>query len=298
MIANRVRHFIAVARAGGFGRAAAELGISQAPLSQSIQRLERELGVALFDRHSKGATLTEAGRAYLPDAEVAVAASERARTLARAEANAMRPVRLGVITPALWGALPALLAAARGAGVGVELVEGTTDELRDGLLDGRLDLSFVATLPTRSERLTVIDIEQEPLVAAIPAEAETTGDTHADLARMAEALVLFPRHYGPRLYDAMLALFADRGHEPRIVLESPRMLTTLALVSAGVGSSIVSPSLAAAVEVAGVAYRPFRPGLAVPSWPVSLAFIEPGERTPTARLLARWRSVTPWKPVA
>ena len=99
MISNRVRHFIAVAKAGGFGRAAADLGTAQAPLSQSVQRLERELGVTLFERHAKGVTLTDAGRAYLPDAQVAVAASERARVLAQAEANADRPVRLGVITP-------------------------------------------------------------------------------------------------------------------------------------------------------------------------------------------------------
>lgn len=289
MIANRVRHFIAVARAGGFGRAAAELGVAQAPLSQSVQRLERELGVLLFERHPKGVTLTEAGRAYLPDAEVAVAASERARTLARAEANASRPVRLGVITPALWGALPSLLAAARDAGVRVELVEGTTDELLEGLLSGRLDLSFVATLPTRPSRMTVVDIEQEPLVAAFPSSEEAAGHAYADLARMAEALILFPRHYGPRLYDAMLAVFADRGLRPRIVLESPRMLTTLALVSAGLGASIVSPSLAGAVTVAGVVYRPFELGLVVPSWPVSLAYIQPADRTPTAKLLAHWR---------
>jgi DNA-binding transcriptional LysR family regulator len=289
MIANRVRHFIAVARAGGFGRAATELGIAQAPLSQSIQRLERELGVTLFERHAKGVTLTDAGRAYLPDAEVAVAASERARALARAEANAVRPVRLGVITPALWSALPSLLAAAREANVRVELIEGTTDELRDGLLSGRLDLSFVAALPNRSARLTILDLDQEPLVAAFPATDEVANDVHADLGKMAEALILFPRYYGPRMYDATLALFEQRALVPRIVLESPRMLTTLALVSAGVGASIVSPSLADAISVKNIVYRPFEARLPVPSWPVSLAYIQPEERTPTAKLLAHWR---------
>ena len=199
MIANRVKHFIAVAQAGGFGRAAAGLGVAQAPLTQSIQRLERELGVLLFDRHSKGVTLTDAGRAYLPDAQIALAASERARILAQSEANTARPVRLGVITPALWGALPALLGAARRAGVSVELTEGTTDELRDGLFNGQLDLSFVATLPMRYDRLTVVDLDREPLVAAFPVDDEGRDDPCANLERMANALILFPRHYGPRL---------------------------------------------------------------------------------------------------
>ncbi len=287
MISNRVRHFIAVARAGGFGKAAAELGIAQAPLSQSVQRLERELGVALFERSAKGVTLTAAGQAYLPEAQVAVAASDRARALARAEGDVTGPVRLGVITPALWGPLPTLLAVARAAQIRVQLIEGTTDELLDGIFSGRLDLSFVAPPFMSSDRLTIMDISQESLVAAIPEQLSARHLAFADLAQLAQALVLFPRPYGPTLYDAILALFSGRGMTPSIVLESPRMLTTLALVSAGVGCSVVSPSLAAAVDVKGVAFRPFEPSLAAPSWPVSLAFLPPAERTPAARLLKR-----------
>ncbi|MEQ7874324.1 LysR family transcriptional regulator [Sphingomonas sp. ASV193] len=288
MIANRVRHFIAVAKAGGFGRAAAELGISQAPLSQSVQRLERDLGVALFDRHAKGVTLTDAGRAYLPDAEIAVAASERARIMAQSQSDASRAVRLGVITPALWGALPSLLAAARHADVRIELVEGTTDELREGLLNGKLDLSFLAAPLAKAERLTVVDLEREPVMALLPDRDGLRDLETADLAQMARALILFPRHYGPRLYDSTLALFVDRGLEPTIVFESPRMLTTLALVSAGIGSSIISPSLARSAAIAGTLCVPFDEDLPVPSWPVSLAYIPPAGRSPTARLLAHW----------
>ena len=285
MISNRVRHFIAVARAGGFGKAAAELGIAQAPLSQSVQRLEKELGVNLFERSAKGVALTSAGRAYLPEAQVAVAASDRARSLIRAEGDASTPVRLGVITPALWGPLPTLLAIARRAGVRVELVEGTTDELLDGMFSGQLDLSFVAPPFGSSDRLTIMDINQEALVAALPASLGAPGRAFADLAVMADAMILFPRQYGPTLYNSMFALFAARGLVPRVVFESPRMLTTLALVSSGVGCSIVSPSLAAAVSVRGVVYQPFEPGIEVPTWPVSLAYLPPAERTPAARLL-------------
>ena len=284
MISNRVRHFIAVARAGGFGRAAADLGMAQAPLSQSIQRLEQELGVRLFDRHAKGVTLTAAGRAYLPEVEIAVSASDRARSLARAEIERAQPVRLGVITPALWRPLPSVLAAAEGAGVCVELIEGTNDDLLDALLRGRLDMSFVAPPFRRSDRLTIVDIDVEPLVAALPSEVDGAEHAYANLERMADALILFPRSYGPALHDAVLALFSNADLRPRIVMESPRMLTTLALVSAGIGSSVVAPSLAAAVAVAGVTYRPFEPSLAVPSWPVSLAYIEPAAHTPAGTI--------------
>jgi len=80
---QRYRHFLAVADAGHFGRAAALLGMRQPPLSQSIARLERGLGTALFERTPRGAKLTRAGEAFLPEARVAVAAAERAAAAVR-----------------------------------------------------------------------------------------------------------------------------------------------------------------------------------------------------------------------
>jgi DNA-binding transcriptional LysR family regulator len=80
---QRLRHILCVADEGHFGRAAQRLGMAQPPLSQSIRRSERELGIALFERTPKGAVLTAAGRACLPEARVAVAAAERATAQAR-----------------------------------------------------------------------------------------------------------------------------------------------------------------------------------------------------------------------
>src|ERR1700723_1905925 len=105
---QRFRHILIVADEGNFARAAARLGMAQPPLSQSIQRSERDLGVALFRRTRKGVYLTVAGQALLPEARAAVAAAERAEALARAAAS-RRPVRIGVATPCLWGPLPELL---------------------------------------------------------------------------------------------------------------------------------------------------------------------------------------------
>ena len=68
-----MRYLLAVADAGSLTHAAAALGVAQPALSQALKRLETELGVRLFDRSRRGATLTEAGRAIIDDVRASLA---------------------------------------------------------------------------------------------------------------------------------------------------------------------------------------------------------------------------------
>jgi DNA-binding transcriptional LysR family regulator len=91
MESRELAYFVAVAEELHFGRAAARLGIAQPPLSRAVQRLERRLGVRLFDRTNRRIELTPAGEVLLAEGRKALtaldAAAHRARRAGRADSR-------------------------------------------------------------------------------------------------------------------------------------------------------------------------------------------------------------------
>jgi DNA-binding transcriptional LysR family regulator len=288
MSIQRYKHFIAVADQANFGRAAARIGIKQPPLSQSIRRLERDLRVVLLERTGKGVRLTAAGKAFLPEARAAVAAATRAEALARGATDPRSPVRIGVVSVALWDVLPQLLAAAEQANVTVHLEQKTTNEQLAALADGNLDLGLLVPPFDGPARLNVIGLANEPVVAAVPAKMRPPGLRPIPLNTLAQRLILFPREDGPTLHDAIVAMFSTRGMTPNLI-QSPQMLTTLALVSAGFGCSIVPATVSRNLSAHGVEYCRISLKAPVPTWPVALAHMPIPSQSECAKLLSVFR---------
>jgi len=139
---RHLRYFVAIAEEGSFTGAAERLWVAQPGLSTQIRRLESELGVQLFERHTRGVDLTAAGELFLERARTVLAAAEAARSTGRdIEEGLVGSVRVGIATGVGWPGTAALLGGFGRERPGMELtvVEAYAGTLLEELRAGRLD---------------------------------------------------------------------------------------------------------------------------------------------------------------
>jgi DNA-binding transcriptional LysR family regulator len=283
---RHLRYFVTVAEEGHVTRAAERLGIQQPPLSQQIRALERELEVQLFHRKPRGVELTQAGRALLDEARAILARADHAvaaaRRAARGEAGR---IGIGFTSSASFHPfVPRAIRAFREAHplVALALDESGTVELAEALRREAIDAAFVRSPIAESEGLIIRPLLDEPMVAALPSgHPLSADDALLPLAALAgETFVLYRRPVGPGLHDAIIAACDRAGFSPQIGQEAPRMLSTLSLVAAGLGVTVVPASMSR-LEAEGVAYRPLDPAAQLVA-PLNLA-CRRGESAPAVR---------------
>ncbi|MDQ1289441.1 MAG: hypothetical protein QG622_3007 [Actinomycetota bacterium] len=262
---DHVRSFVIVAEEKHFGRAAQRLRMTQPPLSRHVQRLERDVGARLLDRTSHGVELTDAGRAFLPDARRLLALAEAAvRTTRRAAAGGAGELAVGFTPLSGLHALGPVLDRVENArpGVRLSLHELPSATQLDLLRSGVLDLGLVHP-PTDRPVLESLVVGREQLLLAVPSGHRLAGETPLDVGRIAgeRLLALDPdaaRHLA-RVIDGVL------GPVRRTVSDRVGTVhTMLALVRAGRGLAVV-PASAAGLGLRGVRLRPLvtRPVLPV-----------------------------------
>ena len=243
-----MRHFVAVAEELHFGKAAKRLNMAQPPVSQSIRRLELDLGVDLFNRSRRGVELTEAGRIFLIEARRTLMQAELARKMARRAATGSVEVRIAFIGPALYRVLPQLVVQFRKThpDTHLRLFEQTSVEQTRGILAGDYDIGFVTAGTEYIEGCQTLVVERAPFVAALPASWPIAQNASVTLAMLADqALIMPPQRYAARGPDVVSA-FKAQGLMPTISQEATQMNTALSLVSVGLGYSLVVATAALA----------------------------------------------------
>jgi DNA-binding transcriptional LysR family regulator len=272
---RHLRYFIAVAEEGHITRAAERLGIQQPPLSQQIRALETELDVQLFRRKPRGMELTEAGRALLTDARAVLAHVEHALATTRRTARGEQGrIAVGFTNSAPFHPfVPRAIRVFRETYplVSFVLEEGSTSELVEALERGTIDAAFIRSPVGDAVGLTVDPLLEEDMVVALPVAHQLSVAGEVALkALAAETFILYRRRVGPGLYDAIIGACQRAGFSPQIGQEAPRIVSTLNLVAAGLGVSIVPASMQR-LTMDGVAYRRLK-GAQLPKAPLNLAY--------------------------
>ncbi|MBO3752656.1 LysR family transcriptional regulator [Streptosporangiaceae bacterium NEAU-GS5] len=160
-------YFVAVAEHRHFGRAAEQLGMAQPPLSRAISRLERRMGVRLFERTSRRVDLTTAGEVFLRESRKILSALDGA--VSRTQ-RAARPRRLVLAAPAGTGAglLAEVLDAYRRGPDPVPVEVLFTTDLGTALRTGTADAAFMCGSDDL-DGLDRVDLLDEAPVALLPA---------------------------------------------------------------------------------------------------------------------------------
>jgi DNA-binding transcriptional LysR family regulator len=247
-LSRHLRYFVVAAEELHFSRAAEILGMAQPPLSQSIQRLERELDVELFDRSRRQVRLTAAGRLLLNEARELLAKEERLRALMRrAREGVLGVLRAGVPPETPATALQALLRelAEQVPDLDVDLQELTTaaEQLRS-LTSGQLDVGLVHH-PVDAAGLQLGPVADVPLGVVLP-RVSPLARRHevapADLT--GHDLILFPRATAPAWHDRILAICREQGFSPTGLRHARNPEFLLGLVLAGHGVAFEQEALA------------------------------------------------------
>ena len=212
-----------------------------------MQQLEAELGTVLFERATRPAQLTEAGRLFF---EQAVQVLERIDDMQAAmrglQQVGVNRFSIGFVASTLYGRLPDIIRAYRAARPGVELtlLELTTMEQMAALKEGRIDVGF-GRIPIDDPAITRVLLRNEPLIVALslghPALQTDAPMTLADVAR--NTLIIYPKAPRPSYADQVLAVFRDRGLKPAALHEVRELQTALGLVAAEVGICLVPAAI-------------------------------------------------------
>ncbi len=230
--------FSAVARNGGITRAAEELNTVQSNVTQRVKALEAEIGTALFERHSRGMTLTGAGRRLFPYAQRMAALAREAVLAAQDDGEPKGPLSIGSMETTAAVRLPALLAEfhRRFPKVTLALKTSTTADLVTGVLDGTLDGAFVAAPIEHGDLITIVAFHEE-LVLVTPRRFASLASLRAGTPESGPTALAF--RTGCTYRQRLEQLLTDLGWPTAARFELGTLDGMIGCVASGMGVTVL-----------------------------------------------------------
>lgn len=243
---RQLQYALQIAIEKNFSRAAEKLHIAQPSLSQQLSKLEKELGVLLFQRTTNSVEVTYAGTRFVEKAQKILDMVEQLKQEME-DISQMRKGKLVVGSLPITGAhvLPLVLPVfqERYPEIDIVLVEETTSNLEQLTASGQADISLLS-LPLIDDSLDYEPVIEEEIVLAVPpqhplaARLAAGGSKTVDIAELQEEpFIALKRGQGFR--QIAITLCNDAGFTPNIVFESSNIETVQSLVAAGMGIAFI-----------------------------------------------------------
>jgi DNA-binding transcriptional LysR family regulator len=241
---RHLRYFVAVAELQNIHRAAAKLHVSQPPLSRQIRDLEDEVGVALFEHKANSLRLTEAGRAFLPEARAVLQRVDDAVQMARIVGTGQGgEIHVGYSPSLAAELLPRALKhfEESSPGVRVRLHDLSTQEMLSGLVDGKLQVALLGSRAMKGTAgLDFEELQRHSAYVAVPLTHPLAHARKVGLEQVAqERLLGVSRSEYPDYHELADQLFAPLNRAPQFAEEFDSVTSLIAALEAGRGVAVV-----------------------------------------------------------
>lgn len=241
--ATALEYFCVLAEELHYSRAAARLHISAPSLSQQISRLERQIGVQLFERSPRAVRITSAGAELLPLAEEVCAARKAADAWADSIRNRGRTtLRVGIVVPTAWATRLLQTAAETMPNTDWRVVKLGFNEESDALREDRIDIA-IAVAPVDSTRgLRIMPLFSERRVLVMPKGHRFAGRGSVDIDELNDEVFAAPAGEDRQALSWWLVDPRPDGSRVRRGPVADEFEGVLELVSAGLAVNIAGES--------------------------------------------------------
>ena len=256
---NLLQAAIALAEELHFGRAADRLNMSQPTLSKQILRLERSVGLRIFEHNHQGVSLTPAGEVFIAEAREILFHAERAISSARAVVNGSTeilnvgkssytdPFYVSLLTSIQLPLFPAMK---------IKLWSNYSNVLAQQLIAGTIDVALITGVPSKS-KLSTMEIVTNPYYVAMCMGDELAAHKEVRLDQMEQRLwVLLGPHINPYLYDHIQAVTSEKEIYPLDIYHFTSAEEASALVREHYGLALLPRTAAWRIARDGITIRP------------------------------------------
>ena len=245
---KRFEYVLALAECLNFSQAAAKLNISQSTLSQQIQKTEKEIGVALFDRTTSTLTLTQYGQLYIKGARKIIDAyNETLDSITDADMGASGSVTVGIAPSRAPFLLPGVVREFRELypEVSLNFAENKTRDIMKDLIDGNIDFAYTVLSSNESLKdFEVIPVTQEEVMLVCRKGKKMTAlsdDGSIDFRKLGDEKFIALQD-SQMLTDYLYTLKNKSGSQVEVNLCVSELSTAIAMVKEGLGIMLLPSS--------------------------------------------------------